>query len=267
VVRRIFQLCAAGKGLTRIAKALNAEGVPAPRSSTLGWAPTAIRAMLYRLLYRGQIVWNKTQKTSRVGTKQQRPRPEREWLCIEAPELRIVPEDLWRAAHARLEQARGVFARGERSGQLAGHPSRLDLESKYLLSGLAYCTRCGGSLTARTRAHGKARRNYYGCSYHQKRGTAVCSNAVEISQDALDDALMRAIADALDDRLLDEAVAAALARLRAGHETPLTAGHRSSGSCRWSRRASGVSLKASRAAIAWIPSLLNGRPKRSASTP
>jgi len=177
--------------------------------------------MLYRPLYRGQIVWNKSQKTSRGGTKQQRRRPRSEWLSVAAPELAIVSEELWQAAHARLEQARGVFARGEQSGQLAGRPSRLDLESKYLLSGLAYCTKCGGSITARTRAHGNGRRNYYGCSYHQKRGAAVCSNAVEITQDALDDALMLAIADALDERVLDEAVAAALARLRAGQETHL----------------------------------------------
>ncbi len=220
-VRRIFELCAAGKGLTRIAKALNGEGVAAPRQSTRGWAPTAIREMLYRPLYRGQIVWNKSQKTSRGGTKKQCRLPEDKWLCVDAPELRIVTEDLWQAAHARLRQAQDVFVRGTQSGQLAGRPSRLDIESKYLLSGLAYCTKCGGSLTARTRTNGNTRRNLYGCSFHQKRGAAVCSNAVEISQDALDDALMRAIAEALDERMLDDAVAAALAKLRAGQETHL----------------------------------------------
>jgi site-specific DNA recombinase len=67
VVRRIFELCAGGKGFTRIAKALNQDGVTPPRGDGRGWAPTAVREMLYRPLYRGQIVWNKSQKIDRGG--------------------------------------------------------------------------------------------------------------------------------------------------------------------------------------------------------
>ena len=49
-LRRIFEACAAGQGFVRIAKTLNAAGVPGPRGRS--WAPTAIREMLYRDLYR-----------------------------------------------------------------------------------------------------------------------------------------------------------------------------------------------------------------------
>jgi len=55
VVRRIFQLCAEGKGITRIARTLNAEHIAPPRQAK-GWAPTAIREMLHRPLYRGEIM-------------------------------------------------------------------------------------------------------------------------------------------------------------------------------------------------------------------
>ena len=55
-----------------------------------GWAPTAIREMLHRSLYRGEIVWNKTQKVVRGGTKKQVDRPQAEWLTIPAPDLQIV---------------------------------------------------------------------------------------------------------------------------------------------------------------------------------
>ena len=44
-IRRVFELYASKIGLTRIAKTLNAEGVPSPRS-TAGWAPSASREML-----------------------------------------------------------------------------------------------------------------------------------------------------------------------------------------------------------------------------
>jgi len=36
-------------------------------------------------------------------------RPEAEWLHLDAPELRIVPEDLWRAAQTRLDRARALY--------------------------------------------------------------------------------------------------------------------------------------------------------------
>lgn len=63
VVRQIFDLSTPGRGLSAIAKRLNAEGAPAPRAQQhrpTAWAPASVREVLYRPLYRGEIVWNKT---------------------------------------------------------------------------------------------------------------------------------------------------------------------------------------------------------------
>ena len=46
-------------------------------------------------------------------------RPERDWLRIEAPDIRIVPPDLAAAADARLAGTRDVFARGPHGMGLA----------------------------------------------------------------------------------------------------------------------------------------------------
>lgn len=46
VVRQIFEMAAAGKGILRIAKALTEAGIPKPKGKGPGWAPSAIRAML-----------------------------------------------------------------------------------------------------------------------------------------------------------------------------------------------------------------------------
>ena len=57
VVRRIFELCATGSGKVAIAKRLNAEAAPAPRAQQgrpNAWAPSSVRAVLYRELYRGE---------------------------------------------------------------------------------------------------------------------------------------------------------------------------------------------------------------------
>jgi site-specific DNA recombinase len=107
VLRRIFELTAQGYGLVRIAKLLNAEAVPPPRRTGRlgpGWAPSAIREMLRRELYRGVITWNRTRRVDRGGTRTKVDRPPSEWLTFEAPELRIVDEPLWTAVQARLEE-------------------------------------------------------------------------------------------------------------------------------------------------------------------
>jgi site-specific DNA recombinase len=209
IIRRIFELSTQGLGLTRIAKTLNADRIPPPRKAGLGWAPTAVREILHRPLYRGEVVWNKLQKVDRGGTKKRRRRPPEDWLRLNAPDLRIVPQELWESAHTRLKQSQANF------GQVAGprRPSRLDRESPYLLSGLGRCGVCGGALIAMTRGHGAQRGRYYGCGYHHKRGPTVCTNSLQIKQEHLDHALLDAIAELLDAPLVDAAVERVLARL------------------------------------------------------
>jgi hypothetical protein len=106
VVREIFDLCARGIGKIAIAKYLNDKRAPTPRSQQgrpLAWAPSSVRAVLYREIYRGQIVWNKTCWVDEAGDRRphQRRRPESEWV----PSVMIA---LFRSAQAR-------FSRGRRS--------------------------------------------------------------------------------------------------------------------------------------------------------
>jgi DNA invertase Pin-like site-specific DNA recombinase len=142
VVRRIFKLCADGAGLTRITKRLNADGVPAPRphrGRPVGWAHTTVRDVLLRELYRGVIVWNQTRKRDRWGQHRQHARPEHDWMRVPAPHLRIVSDELWAAAHARLDARRRQF------GQAPAVAARSrDVEARYLLAGFGRCAICGG---------------------------------------------------------------------------------------------------------------------------
>jgi hypothetical protein len=149
VVRRIFQLYAKGLGFTKIAKTLNAERIAPPRGRR-GWAPTAIREMLDRPLYRGELVWNQPQKVVRGGTKRRRVRPATEWIRVPAPALQIVPDALWADVQTRRQDRARSFARAQRTGRLLGQPSRLDLQSPYLLTGIVRCGICGGALIALT---------------------------------------------------------------------------------------------------------------------
>ena len=70
VVRQIFRLCGEGNGIKPIAKQLNAEGAPCPRAQQgrpSGWAPSSVREVLHRPLYRGEVIWNKTRKRDSWG--------------------------------------------------------------------------------------------------------------------------------------------------------------------------------------------------------
>jgi DNA invertase Pin-like site-specific DNA recombinase len=102
IIREIFRLSAEGHGMKTIARRLNDAGAPSPRAQ-LGrsqtWAPSSVREVLYRPLYRGEIVWSRSRKRDAWGRKHQTGLPESEWIRRPAPELRIVSDDDWHAAH------------------------------------------------------------------------------------------------------------------------------------------------------------------------
>ena len=248
VVRRIFAFTVEGLGITKIAKALNEDGVTPPRRAS-GWAPTAVREILRRPLYRGEIVWNRIQKRDQWGIKRYLERAEGEWLRVEAADLRIVSEDLWQAAHRRIDTTRALYATG---GRATDRPD----QEKYLLSGLATCATCCGSLVAFTRDYKRAgqRGRFYGCNYNHKRGAKVCANRLLIRQERLDRVVLDAIAEALDERLLDRAMQKA-SSASGGRQTKRTiAGPPSGPSFRSWRPACGPSWTRSRAATPRTPS-------------
>jgi hypothetical protein len=214
-----FELYASKMGLTRIAKTLNALGIASPRGSA-GWAPSAIREMLYRPLYRGEIVWNEYQKIERGGTKRRRRRGSEELIKVQAPELRLVPDELWQRVHHRVKHHQTVYIRScadGMKGRLLGRPGMRDIDSPYLLSGFARCAHCGGPTEASGRDNARLRR-VYGCVYHRKRGKTICKNDLRIDQDRLDQVLLQAISDVLDKKIAEAAVEEALRRLRSGEE-------------------------------------------------
>ena len=188
VVRRIFDLCAAGKGQRRIAKTLNSEAAPAPRprrGRPRGWAPSSVRSILYRLDYKGEVVWGKSQKRDTWGQVRYQRRPENEWVRVDLPELRIVSDDLWDAAHERLQTSRKNYLRST-DGRLWGKPGN-GVESKHLLTGMALCGSCGGNMMARRRHRYE---NHYVCASNFLRGDSVCRNNVEIRMDTADSAVL-----------------------------------------------------------------------------
>src|SRR5262249_46166995 len=203
VLRRIFELYAGGTGMLTIAHRLNAEGVKPPRGR--GWAPSGIREMLYRPLYRGEVIWNRSQRVMRAGTKKQRKRDESEWLRFEAPELQIIPDALWQRVKGRLDERAVLFPRSQAARKLNGRPRHQD-ESPYLLVGFVRCAACGGPVGTESRAHGSNGSRqmipHYACLDNRRRGTAICANGVALRQDILDREILKAITEVLQPTVL-----------------------------------------------------------------
>jgi DNA invertase Pin-like site-specific DNA recombinase len=220
-VRGMFRMHAAGWGLTKIAKAMN--GVPTyaeqnreffggrnvapPRHGTGSWSPTAVREILYRRLYHGEIVWGRTTNTDRNGRAGiSVRREERDWLVVPAPGLKIVPDALWEAVQQRLKMVNENYLRDSR-GKLWGKPD-LRREGGYLLSGLAMCGECGWNLAV----IGGSRR-VYGCVQRHRRGT--CGNNLTQLVPIVDAAFLGALErEALTPERFRYAVACGVARVR-----------------------------------------------------
>ena len=216
VVRRIFELSAAGRGAKSIAKILNADRALSPAAQQgrpAGWCPTSVRAVLRRPLYHGEIVWNQTRKRDQWGQQHQTDRPAGEHVRIAAPELRIVPDALWADVQARLVAARRDYT-NQTGGRTWGRPVDGTV-SRYLLTGLASCGVCGAGLIAHTRSHGRQRKAFYVCSAFQHKGRTICGNNQALPLALVDREVLAAFReDLLNPAVIDRACAKVVSRLQ-----------------------------------------------------
>ncbi len=189
IVLRIFREYAAGKGTKSIARDLNRDGVPGPTGRE--WAANAItgnverrNGILNNEMYIGRIVHNRQSfvKDPDTGKRQSRINPPEEWIIHEAPQYRIIPDDLWETVQLRKR------ATAKQSGSSRKRPPRL-------LSGLLKCGCCGGSYVITggpTKKKGKNVGQYrYGCSTRREKGT--CDNTMTIGVLDIEDRLFEAL--------------------------------------------------------------------------
>src|SRR6202035_3053455 len=116
IVRRIFQEYIAGATPRVIASALNLETINAPRkgfwrASTINGHTKRKTGVLQNAIYCGRLIWNRSYRVRDPdnGRGIWRYKPENEWHRAEAPELRIIDDDLFeQAQRLRAERARTV---------------------------------------------------------------------------------------------------------------------------------------------------------------
>jgi site-specific DNA recombinase len=152
VVRRIFALYAEGISPVRIARLLNAEGIPGPNGGA--WLEDTIRGRIGRQdgilrnpIYDGRLVWNRRHnlKNPVTGALVRRDNAPEEYIETEAEHLRIIPHELWLNVAQRL-QANG--ASRDPTDTDRKHPGFWDRRRpRHLLSGKVFCGTCGNPFT------------------------------------------------------------------------------------------------------------------------
>lgn len=64
------------------------------------------------------------------------------------------------------------------------------IDSKYLLTGMAICGQCGGTLHVCSSSHGRQRAYIYACTSYRLRGGTVCTNNLEVPMPVADQAVL-----------------------------------------------------------------------------
>jgi DNA invertase Pin-like site-specific DNA recombinase len=196
LVRRVFEMYAAGSTFKNIAATLNVEAVPAPHDggprgkrgnkTCAGWGHTTIRAMLANERYVGRWTWNQRKWVRVPGKKTRRAlmRPEAEHVVTELPALRIVSQDLWERVQTRIGSRKPGKGRAPGAGKLGSS----------LLTGLLRCGVCGGAVVIVSRRHkGGASYANFGCTVNRSRGDAICGNARTVSERKVTEAVIGAL--------------------------------------------------------------------------
>ena len=146
VVKRIFELADAGRGMLDIARTLNGEGISSPTGKL--WSNNAVHFILTNEVYTGTLVW---------GTA---ARDDAEPVRVERAFSSIVSKAQFRRVNARIRS---------RAPRIT-HPRRV--ASSYMFSGLVKCYRCKTLLSGQDAKSGRF--HYYVCQSLIKRGSGGC---------------------------------------------------------------------------------------------
>lgn len=150
MVQRIFAMSQRQVGAFTIASRLNAEGL-----SLRGrpWAKNTILNILSSKVYMGEVIFN------RFDRKRRQPRPESEWLRVQA-HAPIVSREQW------TEVQGGLAARVPTEGVAPGNAG-------HAFAGLMRCDLCGNALMMATgTGRGGKIYHYYAC----RRGCWSCAS-------------------------------------------------------------------------------------------
>ena len=191
VVRQIFEWVTETRPYIWIANELNRLNVPTVHGGTwttstlCGITKDAHSGILNNPIYIGKKYWNRTEAiyNPETGKATSRPRDESEWVVSERPDLRIIDDCLWDAVKKEQQRRRNKT----KSKQNKTHKgARTGPGSKFLLSGILKCSKCGADYIT-------IAPNNFGCRNAYRAGESVCANKKKLPHDKINESLLESI--------------------------------------------------------------------------
>jgi site-specific DNA recombinase len=157
IVRRMFEMVAAGSTLYSVAKRFETEGIPTPGGGER-WYPQSMRRMILNDVYKGIWWYGKERvKLTPMGKNRRtwQKNPESEWIAIPVADSGIPPEII-EAARANVR---------------ASYRPRRPSKHYYEIGGMVYCAECGLLMTGYSMGAGY---RYYSCQKRKSWGRSAC---------------------------------------------------------------------------------------------
>ena len=208
-VRQLFADYAAGKPTRRLRDEINKQGFKTSRGRP--FTVQTLLPMLENPAYVGRCVYNRRtfSKWHRYaeGTSVERQdegfekRPESDW---------VIHENAWPSI-VEVETFEKVQARRTESKKRASHHRGNAMKSNYLLTGLGFCSVCGGKLTGTTQTSGKGyKTRYFTCSKYAAGYKDECQKRYTVPANLVEDHIVSLIVEDLskyrDDKQLKQQV-------------------------------------------------------------
>ena len=202
IIQRIFHLYAEqGKGYRAVADTLNQEGIPTARGPQWSriysgeWTDTTIRSLLINQVFAGDMIWNRRTdarfhkiqegravERERVHASRLVPNDESDWIIIRDAHPALISRRLFEQAKQKRENHPSSIEQRGRNPRLQTHGKTWSgRRSRFILSGLLTCARCGSRYQGITQGRGKKLRDgmrvvrsSYGCGGYITKGKAIC---------------------------------------------------------------------------------------------
>ena len=138
IVCRIFTMAENGWGFFKIAKTLQAEGIPNPQSYADGthdtrWHITSVQKILQNPVYCGDLVQGR--RSNRTMHGKQIQKPESEWIIVENTHEPLVDREHWDTVQKQIKSRKRSMKNGE----------------VQMFAGLLFCADCGAALSFNAR--------------------------------------------------------------------------------------------------------------------
>ena len=190
-VRRIYREFLAGKSLRQIKAGLEEDQIPTPKGKAI-WRIETIHSMLQNERYRGDALLQKTYVPNVLAKRAKKNHGERPQYYVSNNHPAIVDGATFDRVQEELARRRS-----KRKTSSKGKTELGKYSSKYALTELLVCGRCGSRYRRTTWARNGTKKIVWRCVSRLENGKTYCPDSPTLEEDKLQAGIVRALSQTL----------------------------------------------------------------------